>query len=679
MKKLATLIMSLLLTEVAMAQTLNIEVGEVTYQVPAAQAGDMVYSNGTSLTILNKTFSISDITKMYIDNSTVTDYAVSVAYSSSAADVKVAGSAMQYLTVTASGADVAITQSDDLAKEITYTLSGSSTDGSFQMTGSYKATLALSGLTLANADGAPIDIEDGKRIALTIDGTNTLADASASTLKGCLYIKGHTEVDGTGTLTLNAYGSKAHGIYSGEYFQIKKTFTGSINIGTTTKDGLHCGQYFQMNAGSLTITNPGDDGVQIEACGDADYDEDVADGCCVIKGGNLTITVSAEDVKGLRCDSTLTISDKFSTPVINITGTSSAYAAKGMKANIMDLQAGTYTINMAGKGIWDSDESETSACSALKAHDMTISGGDYTFTATGSGGKGISCDSTLTVTGGTMNITTSGGCYVYLNGTEYTNYTSSLDNIDTAYKSSSKGIKVGETTTVNKTEVKTGALLISGGTVNVTTSTNGAEGIECKGTVDITGGTVKVSAYDDAINSGKTMTISGGNVTVNGEDNDGLDANGDIWIKGGTIIAYGKTSPECGIDANEESNYHVYFTGGTLLAIGGGNSVPANSSSTQAYVTTTGSVTSGSQITLKSGSTTLATFDVTRSYSSSSAGGGQGGGQGGPGQGGNQGGNQGGGSSSGASILITCPDLVKGSSYTITSGTNSYTATAKLY
>ena len=668
MRKLFSLLLVCVATIVS-AQTLNVQVGEVTYQVPAAQAGDMVYSDGTSLTILNKQFALADITRMYVDNTKVTDNSVSVTYNGTTADVKVAGNCMQYLTVEASGADVSIVQDASLADELTYTLSGSSTDGSFTMDGKLKATVVLSNLTLANADGCPFDIENGKRIKITLEGTNSLTDASANTKKGCLYVKGHTEMNGSGTLTVTASGSKAHGVYSGEYFQLTKKFTGTLTIAGSTKDGIHCSQYFLMNGGNVVVTSTGDDGIQAEAEDAAEYDEEEGmNGCCMISGGNVDITLSAESAKGICCDSTLTVDESKSAVTIKVTGLSTAYAAKGLKGEKLNIEAGTITTSMAGKGIWDEDDLETSACAGLKGTDITINGGTLTLTATGSGGKGISSSNSLTVNGGDITATTSGGCY-YNNGTtENTNYTGSLDNISTAYKSSAKAIKVGEAVTTGRTTVKTGSIVINGGKITATTKTNGAEGIECKGTIDINGGEVNVTSYDDAINSGLTQTISGGTVTVNASNNDGLDSNGDLWIKGGTIIAYGTTSPECGIDANEEENYHVYFTGGTLLAIGGSNSVPANSNSTQAYVTTTGSVTSGNTITLKSGTTTLASFTVTRSYGSSGGGGGFGPGGGGPGGGG-----------SSASILITCPGLTNGSSYTLTNGTSSSNVTARQY
>ena len=287
---------------------------------------------------------------------------------------------------------------------------------------------------------------------------------------------------------------------------------------------------------------------------------------------------------------------------------------------------------------------------------MLIEGGTFTLTSTGSGGKGISCDSTFTFNGGDLTIKTSGGLFAYVNGTAYDNYTGNVDRLASDNKSSAKGIKVD------------GKVTINGGTINVTTTGYNSEGIESKDSLVVNGGTIVVNAYDDAINSSSHMIINGGTITVVASNNDGLDANGNLYINGGYIMAFGTSSPECGIDANEEEGYSVIFTGGTLLAVGGGNSVPSTSASTQAYVSGNGSLSAGNTVTLKNGSDTLATFTVPTGYKSSS---------GGNGGGGRPGGGPGG-SGSGSSVLVTCPGLTSGSSYTLTCGSSSSTVSARL-
>ena len=71
MKKLYSLLTALVLTIAAGAQTLNVTLGNVTYQFPASQTGEMTYADGQTLTIMGKTFTLSDITSMTVDNSEV--------------------------------------------------------------------------------------------------------------------------------------------------------------------------------------------------------------------------------------------------------------------------------------------------------------------------------------------------------------------------------------------------------------------------------------------------------------------------------------------------------------------------------------------------------------------------------------------------------------------------------
>ncbi|MBM6993575.1 MAG: carbohydrate-binding domain-containing protein [Prevotella sp.] len=631
-------VLTLALTSVAAsAQTLNIVSGGVVYAVPAAQAGDMIYQDGTTLTVMNKTFNITDIDSIYIDNSAVTDDAVDVTYSGTTATVRVAGNIMQYLAeAKADGAYVTLVQSSDLAREITYTLSGTSDNGSFYMDGSYKATVVLNGLTLTSTDSAAVNIENGKRINLDIEGTNTLKDSESSGGKGALMVNGHSEITGSGTL--NLYGYAKHAYWADEYVQLKASMTGAINVLYAAKDGLSINQYYVQNGGTVNISGVLDDGIQVSA-------DDEETGYVTLSGGSLTIAATAAGSKGIKADGSISINNAKSTP--------------------------TLTITNSGTGKWDSDDSEVkgSACLSSDAN-ITIDAGTISLTATGNGGKGMSCDSVLTVNGGELTVATSGKQYVNIGGTQAYDgtYSGNFDSLADAYSSSPKGIKVGIKADDNG-GVAVGDIQINGGTVKVsaTGQQDGSEGMECKNTITISGGTVSVNSYDDAINAAKNIYIKGGTVTAVGSNNDGIDANANIYISGGTVMAYGGSSPECGLDAAE--GYQMYFTGGTILAVGGSSSTPTSSSSTQPYVNTTGSVSANSTISIVSGSTTLASFTVPSTYSASGStsgsnrpGGGFGGGMGGS-----------------TYILISTPDMVTGSSYTVSSGSSSSTATAVQY
>ena len=539
---------ALVLTIAAGAQTLNVKVGSVTYQFPASQTGEMTYANGETVTIMGKTFTLTDITAMTVDNSKVSDGTIGVSYDGSTASVTVAGNVAQYVTPTVSGAHVSIAQSDNLAEEITYTLSGTSADGEFYMSGSYKATIELNGLTLTNAtpvySGAAVHIQNGKRIKVKIvtGTTNTLSDASTGSQKGCLYIKGHAEFAQKGTL--NVVGNVKHGIKTGEYFTIKNA---TINVTSAAGDGISCAEYFLMESGTINISGTQDDGIQCDIDGDASTGEttdheDEDSGNIYISGGTINITVTADAAKGIKGEGDMKIS------------------------------GGDITVKTTGGGVWDSTKVKTKASACLGADgNMTISGGTLNLTSTGAGGKGINGDGTFTATGGTIVVKTSGNAVVASsNGTlSIVNSSQQLDKYDSDYKSSPKGIKID------------GAIIISDNAVIfVTTTGAGGEGIESKTSIDITGGWVTVNASDDAINASYNddtkslsnagdMTISGGYVYARSTGNDGIDANGNVYIKGGVIYAIGTSTPEVAIDANSEEQKKLYVTGGTIIAIGG--------------------------------------------------------------------------------------------------------------
>ena len=485
---------------------------------------------------------------MTVDNSKVSDGTIGVSYDGSTALVTVAGNVAQYVTPTVSGAHVSIAQSDDLAEEITYTLSGTSTDGEFYMSGSYKATIELNGLTLTNAtpvySGAAVHIQNGKRIKVKIvtGTTNTLSDASTGSQKGCLYIKGHAEFSQKGTL--NVVGNVKHGIKTGEYFTIKNA---TINVTSAAGDGISCAEYFLMESGTINISGTQDDGIQCDIDGDASTGEttdheDEDSGNIYISGGTINITVTADAAKGIKGEGDMKIS------------------------------GGDITVKTTGGGVWDSTKVKTKASACLGADgNMTISGGTLNLTSTGAGGKGINGDGTFTATGGTIIIKTSGNAVVASsNGTlSIVNSSQQLDKYDSDYKSSPKGIKID------------GAIIISDNAIiSVTTTGAGGEGIESKTSIDITGGRITVNASDDAINASYNddtkslsnagnLTISGGYVYARSTGNDGIDANGNVYIKGGLVYAIGTSSPEVAIDANSEEQKKLYVTGGTIIAIGG--------------------------------------------------------------------------------------------------------------
>ena len=370
--------------------------------------------------------------------------------------------------------------------------------------------------------------------------------------------------------------------------------SGSLSVYGNYNNGIHSADYILFSAGNnIYVNSTTNNGIK-------------ANDGIIVNGGILNVETSGSGAKGLNCEDDI---------VIN---------------------GGRTTVIATGNGEWDTEDLETKAAACIKADSvLTIKGGEVYVKATGSGGKGLKADWEAYISGGKIRVVTEGGLY-YSNGSqENHNYTGNTDNLDDNYTSSPKGIKVG-------TKNVHGVLTISGGDIMVRTIGTNGEGIESKGTLDVTGGSVMVSAHDDGINSSGDLTISGGTVVTVGTTNDGIDANGDMYLKGGTLVAFGAGGAEGGIDINEQKK--LYISGTKIFGIGGrvDGSLGAT---TQGIITTSGSVNANQTVTVSNGSTTLATFTMPPySYQN-------------------------------GTILVSVPGMTNGASYTIGLA-NSITATA---
>ena len=629
MKKIfAILICALVLCTYSTAQTMNIEIGQVTYQFPAEQAGLMNYADGTTLTVVDKVFTLAEVSSMYVNDAVVVDNTVSVVYNETSATVTVAGNVARYLTITVSGAHVDIAQSDDLEQEITYILSGSSTDGEFYMSGSYKATVELNGLTLTNKtpvkSGAAVHIQNSKRIKVKVmDGTiNTLVDNASGSQKGAFYVKGHPEFSKSGVL--NVVGNLKHAIKSGEYIELKEA---TLNVTSAQGDGINCAQYFLMKSGNVNINNVTDDGIQCDiedtevgSTGETTDHEDEDSGNIYLEGGQITINTPGKAAKGIKSEGDLFV------------------------------KAGTINITTTGHGKWDEEDVKTKAAACLGSDaKVVISGGILTLTSTGAGGKGINCDAEFELSGGDVTIVTKGALYYHNGTTENTNYTGNTDNVNSDYYSSSKGVKAD------------GAIKISGGKINVSTAGKNAEGIESKTSILISNGEVIVNSYDDGINvggDGTDLIIEGGYVYSRAMNNDGIDGNGNVYVKGGLVYAIGSRDPEVAIDANTEEGKKLYVQGGTIIAVG---KLESGASITGGTAKQTTSWTAETWYALYNGGELVAAFKTPTQSSSS----------GGPG-------GRPGGSSSQALVVYTSSTPTLTSGVTVSGGTEYFAGAANI-
>ena len=197
------------------------------------------------------------------------------------------------------------------------------------------------------------------------------------------------------------------------------------------------------------------------------------------------------------------------------------------------------------------------------------------------------------------------------------------------------------------------SLQIDGGIVDIVDSYEGLEGQN----IVLNGGTITVSSSDDAINAvsasssgemfgddGSTLVINGGEIYLM-TGGDGVDSNGTFDMTGGYLVVMG---PEIGANGSLDVNGSATITGGTVIMAGASGMATNFTSATQGTVLlTVGNQTEGSEIKVTDSSgNVILSADSVSSYQT---------------------------------ILVSSPDMTKGSSYTITAGNYEETITLEEY
>ncbi len=261
----------------------------------------------------------------------------------------------------------------------------------------------------------------------------------------------------------------------------------------------------------------------------------------------------------------------------------------------IEINNGEITINSSGDGLKTTNQEKGS---------LKISGGNIDIT---SKLDGIQVINSINIEDGNIKITTGNGSSVKSTSEKWMN-NETTDSI--------KGIKSdtdinisGGTININSEDDSihsNGNITINGSNITIF---SGDDGIHADGNVNISsdmkinesyegieganitinGGDISVKSTDDGFNAaggdgssqgrrgankgysdGKTyvLTINDGKVYVNAQG-DGLDSNGNIYIKGGEIYVDGPTNSGNGaIDFGDGGNYEFEISGGTLVAVG---------------------------------------------------------------------------------------------------------------
>ena len=486
------------------------------------------------------------------------------------------------VSVAVNGADVTVNSTLD-DNDIIYNLKGTATDGSFKVYSVSKFNLKLNGVNLTNPDGPAINIQSKKKCNLTLASgtTNTLTDGatyatSAEDQKSTLFSEGQIDFDGSGSLTIKS--NSAHAICSDDYIDIQN---GTITVSGAVKDGIHANEYFEMSGGTLNITSTGD-GVESE------------NGYILISGGSLTSVNNSDDTKGLTCDSTLTVTG--GTIKLTLGGNQS----KGIKASQkMILSGGDITVtNTGGVALITSGSGYDPAysCGIKTDTELEVSGSKITIISQGAGGKGISANGNMTITSGTVNVTTTGAGATYKNASGTTDsYSAVCLNTDanitiaggnvtnSSSGSGGKGIKANGTISIGTTSSSpTLTLTTTGAKFAVSGSDyNHPKTMVSDGTINIKNGIVNIASTDDAIHSETSVVIDGGATTIS-KSYEAVESIF-IYMNGGSLdltasndgINTTKGTTSGGTESNDGSC--LYVTGGTLAAnCTGGDAIDSN-------------------------------------------------------------------------------------------------------
>ena len=304
--------------------------------------------------------------------------------------------------------------------------------------------------------------------------------------------------------------------------------------------------------------------VSITAAGTYVFSGDCDNGSITVKKGVTGVTIV---LNGL----TLT-NDDSAAITLNKTAEASLIAAAGTTNTVADtagsndenaavkVKSGA-SLSIGGTGTLTVDGNAKNGIKGAADAVITVAEGKLNINAAN---DGLSCDDELNITGGTLSITAGGDAVKASPDTGDTENpdTTSLGNVTIS----------GGTLTLNATEdgiQADGDLTISGGTFHV--KTNGGhttaltdDSASCKGfkagkTLTVTGGTLTVDSADDALHANADVSITGGTLTLATGD-DGVHADNDLVIgaKGSSSTTTPKISITASYEGLEGTTVNVY-------------------------------------------------------------------------------------------------------------------------
>lgn len=489
--------------------------------------------------------------------------------------------------------NVKICHSDSLSPLI-LSVSGSCEEGSLSILSESDCHIVFQELNLQSSMCPTIEVQS--KVSTTIEVAeytcNRLTDSIVTgydvKYDGCIQTKGNLYFEGKGSLNLK--GGLKHAIYSKQGITFRE---GNVTIAHAASDAIHSKDYVSILNGNIAIDSIQQDGI------DADK------GYIDIQGGHVHVSVYNKNRKGLKCDSTFTMSGGML--YISLYGDQS----KGIKSEEdIRITGGVLTGEAFGHAVIE--DGDVSYCTLVKGDkNVYLSDVEMNLAHHGRGGRCVSADGDISISGGCYQFETTG------DGSEYINALDSIDYYTARCLGSDQNILItkgtvscisrglggkgmvsdygmflGEYEGVNDSltitilteggsvlndvdeDIRNGCpkalksgkeLDVLSGNINIKTCDMGGEGFESKDNMYIRGGNIILETYDDGINVERFFNISNGNLYCCSENNDGIDSNGSIVIRGGCIVSISKHDMDESFDV-EQNRFYIY--GGTAIGIG---------------------------------------------------------------------------------------------------------------
>ena len=296
----------------------------------------------------------------------------------------------------------------NITEEGVYVISGNAKDCTIKIDAGKEAKvqLVLDGAEITNSDFPAIYVVNADKVFVTTaDGTeNKLfvtgafkADGETNT-DAVIYSKDDITFNGKGTLTVSS--AQGNGISGKD--DVK--FTGGTYDITSAEDAVEAKDSIAICGGTFTIKSD-KDGFHSE---DSD---DAAKGGLDITGGTFNITAKSDGIQGT---SYVRIED----------GDITIDSSEGIEAAYIVINGGTINITASDDGI-NASSGDKGSQSDFGRFDTTgvgieINGGELTINMGGGDTDGVDSNGSLTITGGTINVNTSGNAFDYENEPVFT-------------------------------------------------------------------------------------------------------------------------------------------------------------------------------------------------------------------------------------------------------------------